>query len=238
MGNISIGLHWLTMHAAIERAKRVYRRDGIIAVLQRAASCAGRVTRRWAYSSQRHGWYLLNLCSERPHRKLSEGFALARAGEDELTSLEQLPTVGYLEGRRLLFAGADLWIVRGDGHPVFSCWIFRDRTPVFAAHGGWLELPPGIVCLECSVTAPRYRGRGIAPAAYCAIADTLAGEGVAAIVMKIEEGNVSSRRAVEKVGFHEIAAMHFLRVGPWSHVDLRLHDAGASATFLVERLAY
>ena len=42
----------------------------------------------------------------------------------------------------------------------------------------------GTVCLEDSVTAAAYRGRGLAPADWSAIATQLTNEGVAVILTK------------------------------------------------------
>jgi L-amino acid N-acyltransferase YncA len=55
--------------------------------------------------------------------------------------------------------------------------------------------------LKDVVTAERARGRGIAPAAMSAIADGLAGEGVASLIARVEDDNLASRRAHGKLGY-------------------------------------
>jgi GNAT superfamily N-acetyltransferase len=78
-----------------------------------------------------------------------------------------------------------------------------------------------MVCLEDSVTAPLARGRGVAPAAWSAIADELAGEGVRRMITKVRVDNLPSRKAVEKVGFEGVALMHFKRIGPLRRTSVR-----------------
>lgn len=193
--------------------------------------------RRLAYMRQNHFWYRLDLLAEgRPRYGLWQGLRLIRAGEQDLPLLDQLQTVGRNEAQRRLHLGADLWIVRKDETPVFSCWTFHSRSPVFAARGGWLELPEGTVCLEDSMTAPVYRGLAVGPVAWSQIGGILAGEGVGAMVTKIDRDNVASRRAVQKIGFKEIASMTHVRIGPWSSVEVESVGEGSDASFLVDRL--
>lgn len=226
-----------TAGAVIQRARRGLHRHGVAGSIYLVGSLVESLAHRLIYLRQRHVWYLLDLSRQRPAIGLPPGLDIARVGEDGLPLLEQIPTDALPEGRRYLGASADLWIVRDGGRAVFSCWIFRDRTPALAARGGWLELPPGIVCLEGSVTSASHRGRGVAPKAWSAIADALAGEGVAAIVTKVEEANSPSRRAVEKAGFRAVASMGLVRIGPRSHVDVQPHGEDGVASFLVQRLA-
>jgi L-amino acid N-acyltransferase YncA len=192
---------------------------------------------RLAYMRQNHFWYKLDLLAKgRPLYGLWRGLRLIRAGEHDVPLLEQLQTVGQHEARNRLHLGADLWIVRKNETPVFSCWTFRNRSPVFAARGGWLELPDGTVCLEDSMTAPVYRGLAVGPAAWSQIGDLLAGEGVGAMITKIDKDNAASRRAVQKIGFKEIASMTHVRIGPWSAVEVDPIGEGGDAMFLVDRL--
>jgi GNAT superfamily N-acetyltransferase len=155
-----------------------------------------------------------------------------------MENLKQIPAVGFSESLRRLSAGGDLWTVYEMDRAVFSCWIFRNRTPVFAARDGWLDLPPETVCLEDSMTLSSYRGKGIASATWSEIAAVLAHEGVSRIITKIEEQNGSARRGVEKTGFREVASMQFVRFGPASHVEVQPQGGSGVAEFLVERLAH
>ena len=118
-------------------------------------------------SEEEHVWYQLDLAGERPRRELPEDVRLDRAGDDRLAgAVEMGQRIDEIRARRA--AGNDLWLAEDDGGPLFRCWIYRGRAPVLAAPGGWLELPPGTVCLEDSATTPRARGRGIAPGAWTA----------------------------------------------------------------------
>ena len=86
--------------------------------------------------------------------------------------------------------------------------------PVLAAPGGWLDLPAVTVVLEDSATTPRARGRGIAPGAWTAIADSLRDEGLAHMITKVGVENEASRKAVAKSGFREIGVMRMVKRGP------------------------
>jgi hypothetical protein len=214
-------------------AQDAFLRYGPAGCVKKAISSACRL----AYMRQSHFWYRLDLLAGgRPRYGLWQGLRLIRAGEQDLPLLDQLQTVGRNEARRRLHLGADLWIVRKDETPVFSCWTFHSRSPVFAARGGWLELPDGTVCLEDSMTAQAYRGLAVGPVAWSQIGSVLAGEGVEAMVTKIDRDNVASRRAVQKIGFKEIASMTHVRIGPWSAVEVEPLGEGSDASFLVDRL--
>src|SRR3989442_2239622 len=157
---------WARASAVIERARRGLIRYGFSGSLHLVGSLIGSFAHRSIYLRQTHVWYALDLSRDRPLIALPPGLEIARVGEDGLALLEQIPTIALPEGRRSLGAGADLWIVQDGGRAVFCCWLFRNRTPVLAARGGCIELPPGIVCLEGSVTSASCRGRGIAPGAW------------------------------------------------------------------------
>ncbi len=214
------------------RIRRALRRHGVGGSLRLAWALLARL----AYLEESHVWFLLDLRGDRPRVGLPSELEVVRATEDELPLLAELPTVGPREARRRLAAAADLWLIRDADRPVFACWTFSDRTPALAAPAGWLALPPGMVGLEDSITSPAYRGRGIAPAAYSAIADALALDGVAAILTKIEPANSAVRRALEKAGFRAFAAMRLRRIVMRPRVEIRL-DGPSEAAFLVARLA-
>jgi L-amino acid N-acyltransferase YncA len=87
---------------------------------------------------------------------------------------------------------------------MFACWSFMESSPVGQAKRGWLQLPEHVVYLKDVATAEAARGRGVAPAAMSAIADSLAAEGVTSIIARVEDQNRASRRLHEKLGYREI----------------------------------
>jgi RimJ/RimL family protein N-acetyltransferase len=185
--------------------------------------------------AETHVWYELALTQGPPPlRPLDAGLTLRTAGDPDADLLVALPTVVPAEARRRMAAGNDLWIVLEGQQLLFSCWIFRDRTPTVAAAGGELELPADTICLEDSIAAPAARGRGIAPAAWTAIARAASQEGRRRIVTKVTIENTPSRRAVEKAGFEEIRMMSFKRLGFRSRT--RIEPLDARAGFLVDGL--
>ena len=227
-----------SMSAVIKQMHRGICRYGFTGCICRVASLAGQWIVSLTHADQRHVWYHLDLSHERPLIILPVGLGIVRAGTDELPLLEQFPTIGLFEARRRLASGTDLWIVREGQQPVFACWTFHDRMPVLAAHGGWLELPKGIVGLEDSVKSPAYRGRAIAPGAWATIADILTREGVTGILTKIEETNLTCRRSIEKVGFRAVASMRLVRTLAKSHVQCQPDAEGDVPAFLTAHLTH
>lgn len=213
------------------------RRHGVAGSLRRALRIVAGPLRHRLYLQERHIWYRLDLAVVRPHPPLPTGFALDRTDAAGLGFLERLESVGRREARRRLAGGADLWLLQEAGRAAFCCWIFRARTPVLAARGGWLQLPAGTACLEDSFTATDYRGRGLAPAVWSRVADALASQGLSALITKVAEDNLPSRRAVEKAGFQAVALMRLARLGPRTHVDVRPLGAARGAAYLSGQLA-
>jgi ribosomal protein S18 acetylase RimI-like enzyme len=195
-------------------------------VRRRGAADTARLLRRRVkdrvHLSESHVWYGLELGAPRPRWQLDEGLVLRRAGEHDLDAVSALPDAGsQLALAAALEEGHHLWLVEEGGTAAFCCWTHWDRAPVAAAPDGWLDLPAGTVCVEDSVTSPAYRGRGVAPAAWCGIADDLADAGQKALITKVEVDNRSSRRAVEKAGFAEVAIMARNRRFTRTRVDVR-----------------
>lgn len=220
-----------------ELLERGLRRHGLMGGMRRALLLTRQAAERLPYMHERHVWYRLDLKAQRPHIDLPAGIELKRADVADLGLLEQLETIGFVEARRRLAMGAELWIAHESGQAAFSCWIFYDRAPVLAAPGGWLALPEGTACLEDSVTSARYRGRGIAPAVWSCVADALRQEGVTALITKVEESNTPCRRAIAKVGGQQVAEMDFERIWLRPHVQVSPNGEYRYAAFLVERLS-
>jgi Acetyltransferase (GNAT) family len=189
------------------------------------------------YLDETHVWYELVLATDRPRPALRPGLELIRARADNLSLLEELPTVSTVEGRLRMERGNDLWLVLDGRQPVFACWTFSNSAPVVAATNGRLDLKPEIAYLEDSVTSPSYRGRGaIAPAAWSQLADRLEKAGVQAMITKVGEDNKVMRWAIVKSGFREIAVMHFRRRGLRERAAIRV-GTDATARWLAGQLA-
>lgn len=218
--------------ARIDRLRSAVSRYGVGGL----AATITRKARDRVVFSESHVWYELDLTTPRATRPLEEGLVLRHGYEADLALLEQLDTVWSERARPRLREGNDWWLVLDQGAPLFSCWIFRERTPVLAAPQGELGLPAGCVCLEDSVTSAAARGRGIAPAAWSAIADSLAEEGQRRMITKVTVENAPSRRAVTKAGFVEVAVMHFRRRGLRSDTSVEVLEQDRGA-FLVAALA-
>src|SRR3954454_12585878 len=186
--------------------------------------------------SEEHIWYSLDLAGDRPRRELPEGFQLHLATQAEAEDAAHLPNQPGVEEIRARIDGtADVYMVREHGKPAFACTIFRERTPTIAARGGWLDLPGDTVCLEDSGTSPDFRGRGVAPGAWTAIADAVAEHGFKTMLTKVTVDNEPSRKAVTKAGLREAAGMRMRRLGPFRRVALSPLGA-PGAEFIVNAL--
>lgn len=210
---------------------RKVRSDGVGAAARHSIDLA----RSHLYLVEEHVWYELDVDGERPRRELPDEVRLLKAGDDRLGgAVEMGQRIDEVRARRA--AGNDLWLAEDDGGPLFRCWIYRERAPVLAAPGGWLELPADTVVLEDSATTPRARGRGIAPGAWTAIADSLRDEGLVHMITKVGVENEASRKAVAKAGFREIGVMRMVKAGPRKRTTVDGATPGLGAT-LAERLA-
>jgi GNAT superfamily N-acetyltransferase len=167
-----------------------------------------------------HAWYSLDLGGVGDGAPLPEGLRLVRATDAELASYVELGEASEASTRERLDAGATLWLVTEGSRAAFACWTFARETPVAAARGGSLRLPDDCVCLEDSVTAPDFRGRGIAPAAWDAIAKQLREEAFTVMITKVGVENAPSRRAVTKAGFVEFAIMRHQRLARRRRVEV------------------
>jgi hypothetical protein len=212
-------------------AVRRVRSDGVGA----AARHSLLLVRDQVYLAEEHVWYELDVAGDRPRRELPDEVRLMRAGDGELAGAVAMGQ-RLEEVRERRAAGNDLWLAEDDGGPLFRCWIYRKRAPVLAAPGGWLELPPGTVCLEDSATTPRARGRGIAPGAWTGIADSLRDEGMDRMITKVGVENEPSRKAVVKSGFREVGVMRLVKTGPRKRTSME-SDGSPMGDELAARLS-
>jgi GNAT superfamily N-acetyltransferase len=201
----------------VSRTVRGLRRHGPAG----SARIAAQKLRRAASGTADEGWHVLRLDDpDRPRRELPGDLRLRSASRQDLDYAAPALADGVSAAMidRRLARGGRLWLVEGHGAPAFTCWIFHGYTPSAVAPRERLVLPSGTVGLEDSYTAPDFRGRGVAPAAWTAIADLLAAEGIAAIATPVAEANYSSRRGVEKAGFRQAAVAHMRRRAFRTHV--------------------
>src|SRR5215217_3966561 len=203
------------MASALNRLRSHIREEGAAGVVRRVADRGVHTV----VLREEHIWYVLDLTGERPRRELPDGFELHLATDAEADAIAHLPNQPVVEEIRTRIDGtADVYMVREHGKPAFACTIFRERTPTIASRGGWLDLPDDTVCLEDSGTSPDFRGRGVAPGAWTAIADALAERGFKTMLTKVTVENEPSRKAVTKAGFREAADMRMRKLGPFRRI--------------------
>lgn len=214
-------------------ALRGVRRNGLTG----SARIVVRSARRAASASADEGWHVLRLDrGDRPRRELPEGLRLRLGAPEDLDyaapGLAEDVSIGMIERR--FERGQRMWIVESDTGPAFTCWIFTGYTPSAVAPDQRLDLPPGFVGLEDSFTAPDFRGKGVAPAAWTAIADLMEREGALAIATPVAESNEASRRGVAKAGFEQVAVAHLRRRA--FRTSVRVEGEGEFADWVRERV--
>ena len=199
------------MNRGLDRLSDALRRYGPAGLVSRAAVRGTQLV----FLREAHIWYTLDLRGERPKRALPDGFRLHTATPADTPAVAELPNQAREAILRERVAGpVDIYVVSEGDTPAFACSVFRERTPVATARGGWLELPRETVCIEDSGTSSEFRGRGLAPGAWAAIADDLEGRGFETMITKVAVDNEPSRRAVTKAGFREGTEMRTRRTGP------------------------
>ena len=210
--------------ALVRRVADVYRRRGPGAVLR------GIVT-NLVYASETQIWFEADLTKERGEVTSVD---VEEAGDELLPAAlaVQDTNTEVLDERRAGRARA--WVGKVEGAVGFVCWTFAERTPVLAARGGWLAMPPGVECLEDSLTAPEFRGRGLAPKVWAVVEDRRADDGVNSLITKVEVENVASCRAVARAGFRHVATMRFTRFGPFSRVRISAAPNGIGPHLVAE----
>lgn len=196
----------------LQLARQGIRQHGLAGSLMRATRIAAQRFGRLPYLREQHLWWLLDLAAERPRLHLPKGMQCRRLDASETQNAATVTEVGFVESRRRLANGAELWAVTDDGRVVSSCWVFRHRVPALASSSGWLELPADTACMQDSFTIPSYRGRGIAAAGWSQVGDALAASGVRAVIGKVEIADTASRRSLVKAGFMPIAYMELTRL--------------------------
>jgi ribosomal protein S18 acetylase RimI-like enzyme len=204
---------------------------------RRALELAG----RYVKLDSEHVWLEIDLAADFPRCELDDGLELVRGDERHLPLLAELPTMGFRAARRRLAEGGRLWLVLEQGRPAFAAWTLEGETPVFAAPGGRVKLPDGVVSLEDSVTSPAFRGRRVAPGAWSAMAQHLNDRGADSLVTTVEAENAAVRRALAKCGFRELCHVRARRRGPLMRVEVSeplVEDEGgrARAAFIAAHL--
>lgn len=217
--------------ARLERIQKKVREDGIGSI----AKIAAERVRDEVSLDETHVWYELRLDRDFPVREMPENTELVRATESQADLLSELDTVSPETARERMRAGHDLWLSLLGGELAFACWIFNGSAPVLAAPGGWMELPPEIVCLEDSIASTTVRGRGIGPATWSQIALQARESGIESIITKIRDFNVPPRKSVVKVGFEEIVTSRYRRKGLMRYASVKSGE-GRAAEWITDQL--
>lgn len=208
----------------IRRVREIVGRRG----LRGTIAALGRLL-PWTRWSDEFLFYELDLtAADRPRRAFDGDLALRRGTAADVPMLDQLPRdpevttmTAELAAERMA-AGAIFWLVVEGDRVAFACWNFRGSGPLTGAQGPHAALPDDVVLLEDSISSPDFRGRGVAPSAWSAIADAQAAEGRRTMITKVIPANAAVRRALEKAGFRAVALMR--RSGPAYRMRIAVTD--------------
>lgn len=198
--NISRELRRAGFRASLRRFLRSVRRHGLRGAVRRTGDVG---VPYW--------WHRLDLENGIVDRQLPSGIKLRRVGPEDLDLYAQLAPADNVtadnvkQASRWLVAGNDLWLALRGRQTAFACWIYRHRMPMGPARDGWLTFPRGTAFLEHSVTSSDFRGQGVAPGAWSAIARHLRDEGLITLFTKVNEDNVVTHKSLAKVGFSRAA---------------------------------
>jgi GNAT superfamily N-acetyltransferase len=199
--------------------------------------------REYAHRERTWIWWELDLAGDRPRPPLAEGHELVRIdGPEQLQPFLALPpeerdVVGSDPLERMQ-AGGVPWLVVADGRTAFTCWTFLHRAPMDVMPSQWLELPDQVALLEDSITAKDFRGQGIAPRTWAAVADRLLEDGYRFLVTRVGDDNDASNRAVAKAGFQEIGRMTFRQNGPRHRLRMHPTDGGGGTGGALAQLVH
>ena len=168
------------------------------------------------YQDEVSTWYEVPLDHARPRVPLREGELVRAVDAADFASFNAIGSQSAAVAHERRCAGGEPWVLLVDGEPAFCCWLYAGRSPVNSMPGEWLRVPDGTRTLEDSITAPGFRGRGLAGGVWTALFDGLEAEGVRSVITNVLDSNVPSTRAVLKVGFAPVASMRYRRIGPRS----------------------
>lgn len=198
------------------------------------ARAAAHMVRDAAHQDETSTWFEVLLDQNRPRVAAAQGDLVLAADDDtfELFNAIGSQSAGVARDRRS--AGGEPWVLLVDGKPAFCCWLYAGRSPINSMAGEWLHLPPAVRTLEDSITAPDFRGRGLAGGVWMALFDDLERQGVRSVVTNVLDTNVPSTKAVLKVGFAPVASMRYVRVGPWSRQYLTPLAAGSGPAIVAD----
>lgn len=169
-----------------------------------------------------HTWY---------ERAVDAGPALPAKGDqrliegtsDDFHLLEEFPTIDASKAQGRLDDGARWWVLLDHERPVYSVWTFVGQMPMVGAPHGILLLPPRVVFLEDSVTAPAARGAGFGFAGLDAVMNQLRSAEVDSVITKVKLGNRPAERFVGK-HFRPFATVRIRRHGLSMRVSVAFTD--------------
>ena len=192
------------VRARVNGAYRLWRSDGLGALLREATARVGTVETYLAYRVDLRR--PLPALAEQPalevRRATEADFARFRDADRPLSRHAEFRDRFGLDACYLGFMGGDLAHV---------AWIYYPNEQHLHPTR-FRRLAPTEVCIANCVTMPGFRGRGVYPALLQALLARVRDEGYRDCYMYVEKENAASQRGVMKAGFHPAGRSWRLRL--------------------------
>jgi GNAT superfamily N-acetyltransferase len=148
----------------------------------------------------------------------------AQAADEYLAFRPDTPRPKITERWR---AGDTCFVVWHEGRIIAACWT-SGRRAWSEFLGCEISLAPGDVYLYDAFTLPAHRGLGVAPVLCGHQLRDLHGQGYRRALRGTTPENQPALRAHGKTGFHPIAMLVSVRIGPWHKHYRQLLDGRAA----------
>jgi GNAT superfamily N-acetyltransferase len=137
---------------------------------------------------------------------------LGEADADEYAAFQ--PRVSAAQVRERLAFGHRCFLARVHGQLAHVSWA-AIGTLSSAYLGRGVPLAPGEACSWETYTTPELRGLGLGPAVRLVMASVLRDSGYRRLLAAVLPENRPGIRLVEKLGYHRIGVVGYVRVGRW-----------------------
>ena len=160
-----------------------------------------------------HAWQVFARRLAAVQLQAPPGAELRCAAADELRPQWSDPELEFSEAKaREAFARGEVCVAAFDG-PRLVAYAWYAVEPAPHSNGLWMEFDRRAVYTYRAFVAPRYRGRGIAPALYRFADHLFLERGREIAVLCIEANNTPSLAAARRSGAHGIGYCAYWHVG-------------------------
>lgn len=150
---------------------------------------------------------------------------IRRLGDTDIADyLAFRPEVAESSVHARLEAGHYCFAAHAEGRIVHADWVFTGRVRI-----DYLDRDLDLASDECyptdSYTLRSFRGLNVAAARSAHMIEYMRQRGYRRALSVVLPGNRPAYRAIVKAGYHTIATIGYLKLGPWRRDFYRPHDA-------------